>query len=107
MACKKPPKIVDLSDALELSEVAVGKNLASRGLLFCEVYVDRGNISQYMVANYPDVSVAQIFFARMGFQAATCEKAVLEAHGEQQASFHLDGTAMHFMVTNAEHECHQ
>lgn len=69
---------VDLSDALELSEVAVGKNLASRGLLFCEVYVDRGNISQYMVANYSDVSVAKFSLPGWDFKQPHVRKQFLK-----------------------------
>ena len=56
---------VDANDALELSEVAVGKSLASRGLLFWEVYVDRGNISQYMV-NHTPTWRWQIFLCQIG-----------------------------------------
>ena len=92
---------VDVNDALELSEVAVGKSFASRGLLFWEVYVDRGNISQHMVNHYPDVEVA-----RLGLQECGDQEEISGAHGHGETALHMACASMHFVVTHAELECH-
>ena len=69
---------VGVNDALELSDVAVGKSFASRGLLFWEVYVDPGNISQHMVNHYPDVEVANFSLPDWDFKNAEIRKRFLE-----------------------------
>ena len=69
---------VDVNDALELSEVAVGKSFASRGLLFWEVYVDPGNICEHMVNHYSDVEVANFSLPDWDFKNAEIRKRFLE-----------------------------
>ena len=78
---------VETNDALELSEVAVGKSFASRGLLFWEVYVDRGNISQHMVDKYPDVNVANFSLPEWDFTKAHVRKRFLELIYEEKPHF--------------------
>jgi hypothetical protein len=78
---------VDVNDALELSEVAVGKSFASRGLLFWEVYVDPGNISQHMVNHYPDVEVANFSLPDWDFKKAEIRKRFLELMDMEKPHF--------------------
>ena len=78
---------MDISDALELRKVAVGRNLASRALLLWEVYVDRGNISKYMVDHYPDVDVANFSLPEWDFKNKQVRKKFVELMEKEKPHF--------------------
>ena len=97
---------MDVNDALELSEVAVGKSFASRGLLFWEVYVDRWQHLSTHGQPLPRRGGGKFFFARLGLQEGGDQEEISGAHGHGETALHMACASMHFVVTHAELECH-
>ncbi len=78
---------VEVEDVKNVVDMVSNKAMEVRGLEFWEVYVDGGNLSQFMVKEYPDVTVANFSLPEWDFSKAHVREAFFELLKERRPHF--------------------
>ena len=78
---------VEVEDVKYMVSTVSNKAMEARGLEFWEVYVDGGNLSKFMVKEYPDVTVANFSLPDWDFSKAHVRRAFIALLKERRPHF--------------------